>query len=168
MGVSWEQVAPASAGWEFSPLNVVFFPCGKWEDLGPFSFESWANLEVSSIWEWKWNFRLYLLWFYVWVTVAYLLFVCVCVSLHWSTETYLFMGLECDDTSCPSPLHCFLPVVEHWLGFSLCSGGESPFLELGNCDPEGLFCIAFVCLIFDNICHDNQSSLPSYSPPRVH
>ena len=58
--------------------------------------------------------------------------------LHLSVETSLVMGLVCDDTSYLSLLPWVSPVVECWLGFSLCNGWESPFLVLGDCDPERL------------------------------
>ena len=45
---------------------------------------------------------------------------------------------------------------------------ESPFLVLGNCDPERLFYLTFVSLIYDSTCHDNQSSVPFGCPPSVH
>ena len=97
-----------------------------------------------------------------------LLFVCcMCVNqyLHWLVEMSLVNnGAECDDTRYPSLLCWDSPVVKRCLGFSLCNDWEAPFSVLGNCDPARPFCIAFVWLIFDNACCDNQSSFHLIGP----
>ena len=100
-----------------------------------------------------------------------LLFVyCMCVNqyLHWLVEMSLVKNgaqMWWQQVSfpivlgfaCGGALVGIFPL--QWVGIS--------FLVLGNCDPERPFCTAFVCLVFDNTCRDNQSSIPSYSPPRV-
>ena len=121
-----------------------------WAPCGPFSFWSQVALETS-VWEQKWHF---------WTTpcpTLGLLFVCV-LYMHQSVEVSLVTGLMCD----PRYLPCYDGVClwqsSGW-DFPSAVDGSVSLWCLGPVILRPL-CLVFVCLRFDNTCHDNPSSIP--------